>query len=133
MTRMDTARRSRNQNGRFAANEREWPRMSGLDSERVVGLARRIHQARRILVVGSDLATSLASFLAYALLPLGFDAEAPVGTGGNLQHKVRLLSRKDLLVAISFTNHRFQRTRRRRLQCSARAHFLVSRRDCRRS
>ncbi len=75
---------------------------SGLDPERVVGFARRIHQARRILVVGSDLAASLASFLAYALLPLGFDAEAPVGTGGNLQHKIRLLARKDLLVAISF-------------------------------
>ena len=65
---------------------------SGLDSERVVSFARRIHQARRILVVGSDLAASLASFFAYALLPLGFDAESPVGTGGNLQHKVRLLA-----------------------------------------
>ncbi len=75
---------------------------SGLDPERVVEIARRIHQARRILVVGSDLAASLASFLAYALLPLGFDAESPVGSGGNLQHKVRLLARKDLLVAISF-------------------------------
>lgn len=75
---------------------------SGLDSGRVVSFARRIHQARRILVVGSDLAASLAWFLAYALLPLGFDAESPVGTGGNLQHKVRLLARKDLLVAISF-------------------------------
>jgi RpiR family transcriptional regulator, carbohydrate utilization regulator len=75
---------------------------SGLDPERVVTFARRIHQARRILVVGSDLAASLASFLAYALLPLGFDAEAPVGTGGNLQHKGRLLTSKDLLVAISF-------------------------------
>jgi DNA-binding MurR/RpiR family transcriptional regulator len=52
--------------------------------------------------VGSDLAASLASFFAYALLPLGFDAEAPAGTDGNLQHKVRLLSTKDLLVAISF-------------------------------
>ena len=75
---------------------------SGLDPERVVGVARRLHQARRILVVGSDLASSLASFLAYALLPLGFDAEAPVGSAGNLQHKVRLLSRKDLLLAVSF-------------------------------
>ena len=53
-------------------------------------------------MVASDLAASLATFLAYALLPLGFDAEAPVGSGGNLQHKVRLLTGKDLLVAISF-------------------------------
>jgi DNA-binding MurR/RpiR family transcriptional regulator len=75
---------------------------SALDPERVVDIARRIHQARRILVVASDLAASLASFLAYALLPLGFDAESPVGSSGNLQHKVRLLEKKDLLVAISF-------------------------------
>jgi DNA-binding MurR/RpiR family transcriptional regulator len=75
---------------------------SALDPERVAGFARRIHQARRILVVGSDLAASLASFLAYALMPLGFDAEAPVGSGGNVQHTVRLLTGKDLLVAISF-------------------------------
>jgi len=53
-------------------------------------------------VVGSDLAASLASFLAYALLPLGLDAESPVGSAGNLQHKVRLLGKKDQLVAISF-------------------------------
>ena len=36
---------------------------SGLDPERVVGFARRIHQARRILVVGSDLAASLGLLL----------------------------------------------------------------------
>jgi DNA-binding MurR/RpiR family transcriptional regulator len=75
---------------------------SALDPERVVDIAHRIHRARRILVVASDLAASLASFLAYALLPLGFDAESPVGSSGNLQHKVRLLEKKDLLIAISF-------------------------------
>lgn len=75
---------------------------SALDPQAVVGLARRIHAARRILVVGADLAASLSWFLAYGLLPLGFDAEAPVGSDGNVQHKARLLSRRDLLVAISF-------------------------------
>jgi DNA-binding MurR/RpiR family transcriptional regulator len=74
----------------------------GLDERRVTELARRIQRARRILVVGLDLAASLAWFLAYGLLPLGFDAEAPVGTSGHLLHKVGLLGRKDLLVAISF-------------------------------
>jgi DNA-binding MurR/RpiR family transcriptional regulator len=53
-------------------------------------------------VVGSDLAASLASFFAYALLPLGFDAEIAGGHRRQPQHKVRLLARKDLLVAISF-------------------------------
>ena len=75
---------------------------SSLEGERAVALAKRIHGARRILVVGVDLAASLAWFLAYGLTPLGFDAEAPVGSTGNLQHKIDLLTEKDLMVAISF-------------------------------
>jgi DNA-binding MurR/RpiR family transcriptional regulator len=75
---------------------------SSLDADRVVELAKAIHRSRRILVVGVDLAASLAWFLAYCLTPLGFDAEAPVGSAGNLQHKIDVLNDKDLLVAISF-------------------------------
>jgi len=75
---------------------------SSLEAERAVALAKRIHGARRILVVGVDLAASLAWFLAYGLTPLGFDAEAPVGSTGNLQHKIDLLTEQDLMVAISF-------------------------------
>jgi DNA-binding MurR/RpiR family transcriptional regulator len=75
---------------------------SGLDPARVVDLAKRIHRAGRILVVGVDLAASLSGYLAYGLTPLGFDAEAPTGTTGALRHKVRLLTPKDLLIAISF-------------------------------
>jgi DNA-binding MurR/RpiR family transcriptional regulator len=75
---------------------------SSLAATRVVDLAKRIHGARRVLVVGVDLAASLAGFLAYGLTPLGFDAHAPVGSTGNLQHKIDLLSHSDLMVAISF-------------------------------
>ena len=75
---------------------------SSLDADRVVALATLIHRARRILVVGVDLAASLAWFLAYGLTPLGLDAEAPVGSTGNLQHRIDLLTNKDLLIAISF-------------------------------
>ncbi len=75
---------------------------SSLDSDRVVELAKIIHRSRRILVIGVDLAASLAWFLAYGLAPLGFDAEAPVGSTGNLQHKIDVLTGKDLLIAISF-------------------------------
>jgi DNA-binding MurR/RpiR family transcriptional regulator len=73
-----------------------------LNIDGVTELAGQIHKSRRILVVGVDLAASLAALLAYALLPLGFSAEAPVGSAGNLRHKVRVLGRNDLLVAISF-------------------------------
>jgi DNA-binding MurR/RpiR family transcriptional regulator len=75
---------------------------ASLDADRVVELAKLIHRSRRILVVGVDLAASLAWFLAYGLTPLGFDADAPVGSAGNLQHKIDVLTRKDLLIAISF-------------------------------
>lgn len=75
---------------------------SELDRQRVVELAKRIKRARRILVVGIDFAASLASCLAYGLTTLGFDAEAPIGSTGNLQYKVKLLTPKDVLVAISF-------------------------------
>jgi DNA-binding MurR/RpiR family transcriptional regulator len=40
---------------------------SSMAAERAVTLAKRIHSARRILVVGVDLAASLAWFLAYGL------------------------------------------------------------------
>ena len=75
---------------------------SSLDIARVTDLARQIHRAQRVLVVGVDLAASLAWFLAYGLTPLGYHAEAPTGSAGNLQHRIRVLTRKDLLVAISF-------------------------------
>ncbi|HVQ53966.1 MAG TPA: MurR/RpiR family transcriptional regulator [Thermoanaerobaculia bacterium] len=75
---------------------------SGLDPLRAVDLARRIHRARSVLIVGVDLAASLAWFFSYGLEALGFQAEAPVGSAGNLQHKVRTLDKRDLVVAISF-------------------------------
>src|SRR5258706_7842730 len=75
---------------------------STLDRRRVVELAKLIHRSRRVLVVGVDFAASLACYLAYGLVVLGFDAEAPIGSEGNLLHKVKLLTSKDLLIAISF-------------------------------
>jgi DNA-binding MurR/RpiR family transcriptional regulator len=75
---------------------------AGLQTRRVVELATRMHRSRRILVVGVDLAASLAWFLAYGLTPLGFVADAPVGSAGNIQHKIDVLTREDLVIAISF-------------------------------
>jgi len=75
---------------------------ANLDVARVTELAKRIHSARRILVVGIDFAASLSHLLAYALVSIGLDAEAPVGSAGNLQQKIFLLGPKDLLIAVSF-------------------------------
>jgi DNA-binding MurR/RpiR family transcriptional regulator len=75
---------------------------SELDRNRVVEIAKLIHRSGKVLVVGVDLAASLAYHLAYGLTALGIDAEAPSGSEGNLQHKVKVLKKNDLLIAISF-------------------------------
>ena len=75
---------------------------SELDAQQVIRLAKRLNRARRIMVVGVDFAASLSYLLAYGLGSLGYDAEAPAGSAGNLQQKVNLLGRRDLLIAISF-------------------------------
>lgn len=75
---------------------------STLTAREVIETARKISRARRILVVGIDLASTLSHLLSYSLASLGFDSEAPVGSAGNLHQKVRLLGPRDLLIAISF-------------------------------
>jgi DNA-binding MurR/RpiR family transcriptional regulator len=73
-----------------------------LDVKHVLEIAKRIDRAQRILVVGVDFAAALSNLLAYGLVSIGYDAEAPVGSVGNLHQKILLLGPKDFLVAISF-------------------------------
>ncbi|HKY28425.1 MAG TPA: MurR/RpiR family transcriptional regulator [Pyrinomonadaceae bacterium] len=75
---------------------------SELDRQRIIEVAKLIKRSRRVIVVGLDFAASLAVYLAYGLSALGFDAEAPAGSTGTLQHKVKVLTPKDVLIAISF-------------------------------
>jgi DNA-binding MurR/RpiR family transcriptional regulator len=75
---------------------------AGLDIDKVIELAKQIHVTRRIIIVGIDFAASLAISLAYGLVRLGCDAEAPTGTSGSVQNKLSIMTGKDLLVAISF-------------------------------
>jgi DNA-binding MurR/RpiR family transcriptional regulator len=73
-----------------------------LPPERVLELAHRLEKAQEIVVVGADLAYSLAWFLAYGLSWLGLRAEAPIASAGNLYHRVRTLGSRDILIAMSF-------------------------------
>jgi RpiR family transcriptional regulator, carbohydrate utilization regulator len=76
---------------------------SSINSESIVKLAKLVKRARRIVVVGIDLAASLSWHLSYGLMSLGFAAEGPVGGTGNIQKRVRSLTSRDLLIAISFS------------------------------
>ena len=73
-----------------------------LDADKIVDLANRVNLARRIVVVGIDFAASLAASLAYGLVRLGFDADAPIGSSGVIQSRMRIMTSKDLMIAISF-------------------------------
>jgi DNA-binding MurR/RpiR family transcriptional regulator len=75
---------------------------ASLDANKVIELAKQIHRTRRIIVVGIDFAASLAMSLTYGLVRLGCDAEAPTGSSGVVQNKVKVMTGKDLLVAFSF-------------------------------
>ncbi|HLJ46249.1 MAG TPA: MurR/RpiR family transcriptional regulator [Bryobacteraceae bacterium] len=75
---------------------------SRTDRSAVVEVAQLILRSRRVVIVGGDFASSLAFYFAYGLTTMGYDAEAPVPSEGNLQHKINVLTRKDLLIAISF-------------------------------
>ena len=74
----------------------------GLDSYKIIELVKQIHRTHRIIIVGVDFAAPLASLLAYGLVRLGRDAEAPAGSTGIVQNKVRIMTKNDLLIAISF-------------------------------
>ena len=73
-----------------------------IDTERIQALSKIVKVSQRILVIGIDLAAALSWYLSYGLMALGFGAEAPVGSTGNVQRRVRTLTRKDMVIAISF-------------------------------
>jgi DNA-binding MurR/RpiR family transcriptional regulator len=75
---------------------------SEVDPGKVMNLAKAIYRARRIVIVGIDLAMALSYYFSYLLVVYGFDAEAPVGSADHLHQKVNLLGPRDLLIAISF-------------------------------
>jgi RpiR family transcriptional regulator, carbohydrate utilization regulator len=72
-----------------------------LDPQRYKQLAKRIYAARRVVILASDLASIIADYLGYQLNLLGlpiFVATSP----GTITHSVRLLTKQDLVIAISF-------------------------------
>lgn len=73
-----------------------------LNPSKIIEFAQQINRSRRIIVIGIDFAAGLATSLAYGLVRLGYDTEAPIGSTGVVQNKIRILTEKDLIIAISF-------------------------------
>lgn len=72
-----------------------------LDKKRLVALVRRLYAADRILIVGGDMAECLARFLEYNLTVIGISAVA-VSSAGELAHRLRQMTHKDVVIGISF-------------------------------
>ncbi|MCO6512015.1 MAG: MurR/RpiR family transcriptional regulator [Aridibacter famidurans] len=75
---------------------------AGLDPDMIADLANRINASRTVVVIGIDFAASLANSLAYGLVRLGYSAEAPTGSSGVVQNRLKIMTPDDLLIAISF-------------------------------
>jgi DNA-binding MurR/RpiR family transcriptional regulator len=74
---------------------------NSLDASRLISLAKRVYDARRIVLLAGDLAAFLADYLEYQITLLGL----PVFTAtsaGRIAHLVRTVNKSDLVVAISF-------------------------------
>jgi RpiR family carbohydrate utilization transcriptional regulator len=72
-----------------------------LDTGQLARLAQRMWSARRVILLGGDLASALVFYLEHHLVMLGlpvFSATSP----GRVVHLVRTAGKKDLVIAISF-------------------------------
>ena len=109
-TSLDTMQTSKTKGANLSAHVREAVDLdvrnlqrlrNALDSERIASLARRIHRARRIIILGGDLASNLVGYLHYHLILLALPAVAATSSG-EAMHLTRTAGKDDLVIAISF-------------------------------
>jgi RpiR family transcriptional regulator, carbohydrate utilization regulator len=74
---------------------------NSLDAQRLVALAKRFYEARRIVLLAGDLALQLAHYFEYQLSLLGLPIFVATSAGRTL-HLVRTVNKQDLVIAISF-------------------------------
>jgi RpiR family carbohydrate utilization transcriptional regulator len=74
---------------------------NALDTDRIAAVAKKIHRARRIIILGGDLATNLVGFFHYHLILLGFPAVTATSSG-EAAHLSSSSCKGDLLIAMSF-------------------------------
>ncbi|MGD0733438.1 MAG: MurR/RpiR family transcriptional regulator [Terracidiphilus sp.] len=74
---------------------------NGIDMLRLHALARRIHSARRVLILGGDLAENLVHYFEHHLTLIGLPVLAATSVGRTL-HISRAIGKGDVVIAISF-------------------------------
>jgi DNA-binding MurR/RpiR family transcriptional regulator len=72
-----------------------------LDFARLVDVAKTLYRARRIVVIGGDMAISIVHFLEYNLAVLGLNSVLAT-TPGAITHRLQHIGKRDAVLAISF-------------------------------
>jgi DNA-binding MurR/RpiR family transcriptional regulator len=75
--------------------------VQNLDARRVTALARRIYSAKKIVLLGGDLAANLVKFLEHHLTMLGLPVSSATSPA-EVVHKVRMIGKRDLVIAVSY-------------------------------
>src|SRR5437899_2024655 len=75
--------------------------MHSLDARRITALARRTYSAKKIILLGGDLAANLVKFLEHHLVMLGLPVSSAT-TPAEVVHKVRMTGKRDLVIAVSY-------------------------------
>lgn len=73
-----------------------------INTKQILGVAKRISKANRILVVGIDLASTLSGHLGYILQSLGLNTTIASSGGGRLRNHLTAIREGDLVIAITF-------------------------------
>jgi RpiR family transcriptional regulator, carbohydrate utilization regulator len=74
---------------------------NSLDAKRLAALAKRLYDARRILIFAGDLASVLADFLDWHFTFLGLPVFAAT-SAGRITHLARSVNKRDVVIAITF-------------------------------
>lgn len=72
-----------------------------VDLQQVLKIATRIHEAKRILLLGGDMASSLVNYMEYHLTIAGLPVLAATAPG-RATHLVRSMEKGDIVIGISF-------------------------------
>jgi RpiR family carbohydrate utilization transcriptional regulator len=74
---------------------------NSLDAQRLASLAKRFYEARRIVLMASDLGAILAEYLEYQISLLGLPIFSAT-SAGRITHLARAVTKQDLVVGITF-------------------------------